>query len=331
MHCGINVSIEKGKIIKITGLETHPQNRGKLCPKGLAAIDTVYHPERLLKPLKKTASGSFIEITLDQAMEEIASRIVEIKDKYGARSVACWQGEALGYDQQVRYARRFLRAFGSPNIFCSGSVCSLSRELAYRMVQGYWDSCPDFRNANVIIIWGANLPVSHFIFMEPINEARKNGAKLIVIDPRLTEIAKQADMHLKPLPGTDGALAWGLIRSLVKNGDYDHNFVEHYSIGFKDFAAYSERFNPKFVGQKTGLRKQEIEDCFQLLRRNLPQVTNYPGVSLEHQDNGVNNIRTIACLGGLCGAVDWKGGARARAPFKILIQTNTEICARAQT
>jgi len=87
--CGLVARVVDGRVVKLDGNPLHPSNQGKLCPKGLAAIDTVYHPERLLKPLKKTASGSFIEITLDQAMEEIASRIMEIKDKYGASSVAC--------------------------------------------------------------------------------------------------------------------------------------------------------------------------------------------------------------------------------------------------
>ena len=90
MRCGIEVVVKGGEIKKITGLKSHPQNRGRLCPKGPAAIDIVYHPERLLKPLKKKHNGSFEEISLNQAMEEIADRLIAIADQYGKRAIASW-------------------------------------------------------------------------------------------------------------------------------------------------------------------------------------------------------------------------------------------------
>ena len=96
LHCGINAYIEEGRIQKISGLRTHPQNEGRLCPKGPAAVDMIYHPDRLRKPLKKNPDGSFSEIPLEQAMDEIASKLTDIRENYGARAVACWQGEALG-------------------------------------------------------------------------------------------------------------------------------------------------------------------------------------------------------------------------------------------
>ncbi len=308
MHCGINVQIEDGRLVKISGLKTHPQNRGSICPKGPAAIDTVYHEERLLKPLKKKADGSFEEIPLDQAMAEIAAKLLEIKNKHGARAVGCWHGEALGFAQQEKYARRFIHAYGSPNFFSCDSLCWASRYLAYTLVQGYWNPFPDFKNADLIILWGTNPPVSHPTFMGPIKAGRKSGARLIVIDPRLTRIAKQADIYLRPMPGSDGALAWGFIRYLIESKRYDTEFVANHSTGFEDFAACARRFTPEFVAQVTGLKKQEILTCSRMIVENLPRVVNYVGVSLEHQDNGVNNVRAIACLGGLCGAVDIKGG-----------------------
>ncbi|MBA7644347.1 Acetylene hydratase [subsurface metagenome] len=273
-----------------------------------AAIETVYHEERLLKPLKKRRDGSFEEIPLDQAMDEITARLLEIKEKHGARAVGCWHGEALGFAQQEKYTRRFIHAFGSPNFFSCDSLCWASRYLAYRLVQGYWNPFPDFKNSDLIILWGTNPPVSHFTFMGPIKEGRKRGAKLIVIDPRLTKIARQAELHLQPLPGSDGALAWSLIRTLIERGRYDTEFVENYTTGFEELAAYAKEFTPEYVAQKTGLPEQQIIACCRMIVENLPMVANYVGVSIEHQDNGVNNVRAIACLGGLCGAVDIEGG-----------------------
>jgi anaerobic selenocysteine-containing dehydrogenase len=308
MRCGINVLIENGRIVKISGMKAHPQNKGRICPKGVVAPDTVYHPERLLKPLKKSADGSFVEIPLGQAMDEIVERLEAIKKRYGARSIACWHGEALGFAQQEMYPRRFLHALGSPNFLSVNSLCFVSRYVAYLLVQGYWNPSPDFRNARCIILWGTNPPVSHFTFMDSINEAKRRGAKLIVIDPLRPEIARKADLHLRPVPGTDGALVWGLMRHLLEGGHYDQAFVTQHTVGFEETTAYAQAFTPEFVAEKTGLKERDILACADMVTQGLPQVVNYVGVPLEHQENGVNTIRAIACLGGLCGALDREGG-----------------------
>jgi len=307
MRCGIEVQIEHSRINKVSGMKAHPQNRGRLCPKGPAAIDTIYHPERLLKPLKKNGSGSFREISLEQAMAEIADRLAAIGERHGRRSIAAWHGEALGFAQQEMYPRRFLHALGSPNFLSVNSLCYVSRYIAYRLVQGYWNPCPDFRNARCILLWGTNPPVSHFTFMHAIQEARERGARLVVIDPRRTEIARKADLHLRPMPGTDGALAWALMRRLIENGHYDREFVAGYSVGFDEAAAYARKFTLGKVSRLTGLPPEQIDECGRLIIDGLPRSINYVGVSLEHQENGVNAVRAIACLGGLIGSVDRVG------------------------
>jgi anaerobic selenocysteine-containing dehydrogenase len=308
MRCGIEVRVEGGRIARIGGMKAHPQNRGRLCPKGPAAVDTVYHPDRLLKPLRRTRSGSFEEISLEQAMAEIAEKLALISHKHGARAVAAWHGEALGFAQQEMYPRRFVHALGSPNFLSVNSLCYVSRYIAYRLVQGYWNACPDFGNARCILLWGTNPPVSHFTFMEPIEEARRRGARLVVIDPLLTEIAGKADLHLRLRPGTDGALAWGLMRRLIQGRRYDRPFVARHSVGFREAAAYAQGFTTGEVSRITCLPEDQIEACGRLVIEAIPQAVNYVGVSVEHQENGVNAARAIACLGGLIGAVDRKGG-----------------------
>jgi len=308
MRCGIEVSVKDRRIAHIAGMKAHPQNGGRLCPKGPAAVDTAYHPERLLRPLKKNGGGSFDEISLEEAMAEIADRLAAVADKHGARSIAAWHGEALGFAQQEMYPRRFVHALGSPNFLSVNSLCYVSRYIAYRLVQGYWNPCPDFRNARCIVFWGANPPLSHVTFMGPVEEARRRGARLVVIDPRSTEISRKADLHLRPVPGTDGALAWGLMRRLIESGRYDREFVSRYSVGFEDAAAYARAFTIEKVSGMTGLPADQIEECGRLINDSLPQTVNYVGVSLEHQENGVNTVRAIACLGGLAGAVDRLGG-----------------------
>ncbi|MBW2123984.1 MAG: molybdopterin-dependent oxidoreductase, partial [Deltaproteobacteria bacterium] len=167
---------------------------------------------------------------------------------------------------------------------------------------------PDFENADLIVLWGTNLPFSHPPFMRLIADARARGAKLVVIDPRLVSVAYKADIFVQPFPGTDGALAWGLANHLIQTGNYDRPFVEKYSIGFDGFAEYAERFTPEFVEKETGIEGQRLVEIAQMIVQNKPRVINYVGNGLEHHENGINNIRVVACLGGLCGAIDVKGG-----------------------
>ena len=308
MRCGVNIHVENGKITRITGMKSHPQNMGFICPKGRAAIDTVYHKDRLLTPLKRLPNGSFKEIPLDNAMDEIAEKIIAIKAKYGARSIGIWKGEATGFAQQEEYARRFAHAFGTPNYLPADSQCFSSRYIGYWIMQGYYNTHPDFENSKLILVWGANLPISHTVYMRGIIKAKSNGAKLIVIDPRRTELAQKADTFFKIMPGTDGALAWGIINQIIDNDGYDHNFINNYSVGFDPFSEYARKFTPSFVESITGIDRERISELARLISNNKPHITNYIGVSLEHQNNGVNTIRAIVSLHGLCGAIDAKGG-----------------------
>jgi len=309
MHCGLNVHIAKGKIRKITGLKEHLHSRGRTCAKGRAAVDLVYHPDRLLKPLKRNADGTFSEISHERAMDEITERILAIKEKHGARALGTWTGEAIGFFQQSQYARRFAHAFGSPNYFSADSVCSISRQMAYRMVQGYWEPYTDYEHSDVVLLWGTNFGITHMPYMNLIDKARKRGTKLIVIDPRRTQVARKADIFAQILPGTDGALAWGLARYLIQSKNYDREFVENYTIGFDIFEAYAQRFTLDVVEAQTGIKKEMIIQMGEMIAQNRPKLAINPGVSLEHQPNGFDTTRVIACLAGLAGAVDTEGGA----------------------
>ena len=308
MRCGIDCHIRDGRITKITGLTGHVESHGRLCPKAPAAVDLLYHPDRLVTPLKRCASGSFAPISYSEAMAQITGAMRGIKHNHGARSMGVWTGEAIGFQQQENYARRFIHAFGSPNYFSAESVCWVSRYLAYRMTQGYYNPCPDFARARLIVLWGANPSHSHPSYMWAINRALKKGARLVVIDPRRTPAARKAHRFLQIQPGTDAALAWGIIRQVIRNNSYDHEFVANHTLGFEELSAYCQPFTSEFVAGQTGLSKEAVQELGDMFASARPRVTNYPGISLEHQTNGVNTIRVIAALGGLCGAVDRPGG-----------------------
>jgi anaerobic selenocysteine-containing dehydrogenase len=124
----------------------------------------------------------------------------------------------------------------------------------------------------------------------------------------LVSISYRADIIAYPLPGTDGALAWGLANYLIEKKKYDFQFVQEYSVGFDPFVQYAKKFTPEFVEEQTGVDRKTVIEIADLIIQSMPKVINYVGNGLEHQENGINNIRTVACLGGLCGAVDIEGG-----------------------
>jgi anaerobic selenocysteine-containing dehydrogenase len=312
-HCALNVYMEEGRVVDIDGFKGHPWNLGRLCSKGRAAVDLVYHPDRLWKPLKRTASG-WQEIPLEQALDEIAERLVRIRDAHGARAIGVWKGEAVGFAQQEDIARRFAHAIGSPNYFSNDSMCFNGRWIGYSTVHGAW-SVPDYEHTRLVLLWGANPPYAHPNMTQMIMRARRRGGKLVVLDPRLSAIARQADLHAPVRPGTDGALAWGLIRALLERGAYDRELVENHSVGFAELRAYAGRFTPEHVERETGVPAALVGEIAAAMAAAAPAVVNYVGNGLEHHENGINNIRTVAYLDTLLGALDRKGGNRLAEGF----------------
>ncbi len=300
-RCAVNVHLNGGIIADITPFDGHPVNQGRMCPRGAAAIDLFYHKDRILTPLKRMPSGGFKEISLDQALDEISGRMASLKNEYGARSIGVWKGEGLGFLQQEEYARRFIHAFGSPNYFSNDSACFNGRYLGYHLVCGFWNAFPEFDQAKTILLFGTNPPMCHPPFMREFADARQKGAKLVVIDPRLNPIACYADIFAQPLPGTDGALIWGLINYLIETRNYDVDLVERFSVGFEKIAAYAKRFTPEFVERTSGIFSHVVRDIARLIVKNRPRISIFPGAGLEHHENGVNCVRALAILSCLCG------------------------------
>jgi anaerobic selenocysteine-containing dehydrogenase len=310
-RCGIEVHLEDGRIVDITANEHHAWNRGRLCVKARAAVDMVYHPDRLLAPLKRV-EGGWEEIPLAQALDEIAARLVAIGEQYGLRSLSVWKGEAIGFGQQETLARRFIHAIGSPNYFSNDSQCFTARYAGFTLVDGGWPT-PDLENAECVLIWGANLPYAHPNMTSYVSDARRKGATLIVVDPRLSAMARRADLHAAVRPGTDGALAWGIVHLLIDSGAYDKEFVARYTLGFPQVAEYAKAFTPEVVERETGVDAATVRAMARAMAAAAPRVALYAGNGLEHHENGVNNIRVVAMLDALLGTIGQAGGTRFKA------------------
>lgn len=305
-RCGINVVVENGTIVDITGLKEHKWNHGRLCVKGRLAVDMVNAPDRILKPLKRIGND-WQEIDLEQAYDEIAERIKDIQATWGERSMSVWKGEALGFLTQENLYRRFIQAIGSPNYFSNDSACYVGRWLGYALVTGDW-ATQDFSKSKCAVIWGSNPPYSQPNLTQSILTGRERGGKLIVIDVRLSAIARQADEFVQILPGTDGALAHGIARQLIKDETIAHSFIDQHSVGFDAYARYVQDFTPKRVGKETGVPAETVVRVARQIASCRPKVSVYAGNGLEHHENGNSNVRAIACLDGLLGNLDQEGG-----------------------
>lgn len=305
-RCGINVFVENGSIVEITGLKEHKWNNGRLCVKGRLGVDLVNAPDRILTPLKRTGSG-WQEIGLEQAYDEIAEKIKTIQSRWGERAMSVWKGEALGFLTQEALYRRFIHAVGSPNYFSNDSGCYVGRWMGYAIVTGDW-ATQDFLYSKCAIIWASNPPYSQPNLTQSIFKGREKDGKLIVIDVRLSAIARQADEFVQILPGTDGALALGIARQLIEDDTIDHSFIDNHSVGFVEYSQYVREFTPERVEKETGVAAERVVSLAREIGGRRPKVSIYAGNGLEQHENGINNIRAIACLDGLLGNFDHEGG-----------------------
>ncbi|MEG1538245.1 MAG: molybdopterin-dependent oxidoreductase, partial [Clostridiales bacterium] len=263
----------------------------------------------LSKPLKKNQSGGFDEIELEQAMDEIGSKLAAIRQQYGPAAIGVWTDEDLDAGQNKEAAHRLAYALGSPNYFSSDSQYMASRAMSMSMVYGNYGS-PDIANSRLLIIWGANPPFANPIKMQAINEARSKGAKLVVIDPCYTEIARQADLYIAIRPGTDGALAWGIIKEMLERGIVDYPFIKEFTLGFEQLQAYAVEFTRERVAEITDVNGDAIKQIVDLIAKAAPACCNYLGTGVEQHLNGSNTIRAIAFIDVLAGSIDRLGGVK---------------------
>ena len=304
--CGTIVTVENGKAKKIKGLKSHPLNKGKLCPKGANALEIIYSNERLKRPLKRV-NGKFIEISWDQALNEIAEKINEIKDKYGAESIGAFSG-SIGVEnyEMSTLVHLFLGAIGSPNFFSVESICYRMRILARQIIFGrYLVEEPE---SNLYILWGHNPHESDFPLKNYINENLKKGAKLIVIDPKEIPFAKKADLYLKIRPGTDLALALALINVIINENLYDQEFVKKYTHGFENLKEYIQKFTPEWAEKITSIPEEDILK-FAKIYTSVKGASIHQGIcTLDQTKNGFYNSIALSILQTITGNINIKGG-----------------------
>jgi formate dehydrogenase (coenzyme F420) alpha subunit len=304
--CGTVVTVEDGKAIEVKGLKSHPLNQGMLCPKGRAALENVYDPDRLKYPLKKI-KGGFERITWDQALTEIAEKLLTLKKQFGPAVLGVFSG-SIGVEnlEMAGLTHRFEAIFGSPNFFSVESICYRMRIRTRQITFGKYPS--EELDSNLYILWGHNPQESDFPLLLAMNRNLKKGAKLVVIDPKKISLADRADMYIKIRPGTDGALALAMIHVIVNEKLYDDDFIEKYTIGFDSLVPHIRKYTPEWAEKITWVPASDICKLARLFAET-KGASIYQGTCTQDQTaNGTQNSRAFSVLQIITGNINNPGG-----------------------
>ena len=304
--CGTKVTVEDGVAVKVEGLESHPLNKGKLCPKGEVALENIYHPERLKYPMKRV-NGGFERITWDQALSEIAAKLSKLKNEFGPGMFGVFSG-SIGVEnlEMVGLTQRFKATFGSPNFFSVESICYRMRIRTRQITFGKYPT--EELDSNLYILWGHNPDESDFPLRLAIEENLKKGAKIVVIDPKRIPLADHAEMYLKIRPGTDGAMGLAMINVIINEKLYDADFIEKYTYGFDQLVSHIQPFTPEWAEKITWVPAQEIKKLTHLFVKTKGAGI-YQGTNTQDQTaNGTQNSRIFSVLQVITGNINNPGG-----------------------
>lgn len=311
--CGTKVSVENGTAVKIKGLESHPINQGRLCPKGAKALDVVYSPERIKRPLKRE-NGKFKEISWKQALDEIAEKMLRLKKDFGPDVFGFFCGSIGVENLEMSTLVHQLRAgYGSPNFFSVESICYRMRIRTRQMTFGrYPTEEPD---SNLYILWGHNPDQSDFPLKFSIARNRKKGAKLVVIDPKKIAMADKADMYLRIRPGTDGALAMALMNVIIEESLYNIEFIEKHTNGFDKLIPHVKTCTPEWAEKITWIPADDIRKLARLFAGTKGASIFQGTCTQDMTASGTQNSRAFSVLQTITGNINVPGGwVTGRAP-----------------
>ena len=309
-NCGLLAYVSKGVLRQVKADPDHPANRGDMCPKGAAAPKVVYSPDRLKYPLRKTNSG-FQQISWEEALDIVATKLMEIREKHGGETLIRCTGAPVTETARDGFVQ-LMAAYGSANFIAPGHICHIPREIGFGTVYGGMAQ-PDYRNTKCVVVWGSNPTDSrshegaYGRFTRLIPEAKRRGAKLIVIDPRHTSLADLADKWLAIGPGRDDALALAMLSVIVKEGLYDKDFVTQWTIGFEELAEHVEKFTPEWAQDITKLRASDICEVARTYATTRPAFIR-AGNGLDQYPNVIQTVRAIGILCAITGNLDVEGG-----------------------
>jgi len=304
--CGVYAKVKNGRFIGVEGMKECPTNNGKNCPKAHAAAQWVYAPERLRYPMKRVGEkgeGKFERITWDEALELIASKLKEQKEKYGPESLAMLSPARRTYSD---YLVRFLTVHGSPNYGHSG-ICAMQKMFAFTYTLGGQPN-PDYKNADLILIWGKQPVYSGASkgSVKSLVDAKTRGAKIVSIKPTVEPDVAMSDIWVPVRPGTDAALALGMLNVIINESLYDPAFVAQWCYGFDDLQEHVQQYTPEWAEQISGVPADQIREVARLYATT-PKATIDHGNGFEHAPSCNDAIRAVAAMIAITGHLDKPG------------------------
>ncbi len=308
--CSLLVGVEDNRIIQVKGDPQGYLNHGYTCYKGKVSADRLTHPDRLRYPLKragKRGEGKWQRISWEEALDETTKNLLHIKEKYGARAVGFGAGMPKGLEHFVLI--RLANIFGSPNVIASQDVCHAPREITGMHTCGFYPVADLHNPTSLILSFGSNILSSNEegqIGSMALGQLKK-GARMIVVDPRKTELASQADLWLQLKPGTETALALSLLHVVIEESLYDQEFVEKYTYGFEDLAQQTKRYSPEAVSEITWVPADLIRQAARMYAAAKPAALQL-GNAIEHSVYVFDSARSLVCLMAITGNLEVPGG-----------------------
>ncbi len=310
--CMYLVTVEDGWVVKVRPDPEGPLNQGRGCIKGMSIMEQMYHKDRLLTPKRRIGprgSGRWQDISWEEAYQEIAGKLTDLRENYGPECISIISGTGRHHLSQFW---RFGNVLGTPNATSSGAlICLGPRKNAGEFCCGHFAGVDYYGDVKPegILVWGANPAISGADgeLQFHIKDAVKRGTSLIVIDPKPNELTEKARLWLPLRPGTDGALALGLIHIIIEEQLYDRAFVENWVYGFEELAIRCQKFYPQRVAEITGLPEEKIYQCARLLASIHPLSMEW-GCAIEQSTNALDTCRAIFMIPVLLGNYDIPGG-----------------------
>ncbi len=317
--CQLIAKVEDGRVVRVRSSRKKSQ-RENICIKGIYAPQNFASPHRLLHPLRRVGergSGQWEQVSWDVAMGEIAERLGKVIDRYGPEA---WAVATSQWNTSVDHGlgRRLMNLVGSPNWISGVALCAGNTAAINRMTYG-WFPQPDYAATRCIALFGHN-PKKHSWtpVYNRIMAARARGAKLIVLDPRRSEMAERADIWLPLNVGTDAAMAMGWVRTIVEEGLYDADFVRDWTVGFTDLKQRLEEYPLERVSAITGVPTEQIRAAARMYAIETPGVIPWTPIT-DQQINSTSAIRLHCILRALTGNLDVQGGETLQGFNRIAI------------
>jgi anaerobic selenocysteine-containing dehydrogenase len=322
--CGLIAEVEDGKAVRIRANEKHLYKT--LCPKAEGLLELTYSKERLTSPLRKV-NNQWKVMSWDEAFDFISKHLNNIRDKYGPNALAFHLGNPFVGTHTEKVVRRFADLYGTPNYTSGSSFCYYARTMGHSLTfnHGGVTALPSFKGTHCMIVWGTNPDESSHLQKGAIRIFRERGAKLIVIDPRLIPLAKEADLYAQIRPGTDCVLALSMINVIVQEKLYDKEFVENWTVGFERLAEHVKQYPPELAERITWIPAATIREIARIYANSKPALIT-SGISPDHSINGIQTNRAIAILIAITNNVEKVGGNTWPARIKF---TNLRVKERA--